>query len=322
MIDARELRSCRTGGACCRQRGPITRKVYPQKFTKRNTESASVSFPSPFPGYSTGIRLPVGQSTLPCDKYHKPNTASHAESSGSNLRRGQRQRPSQLLPELRFVSFRANQRIVVRFRCPQLAIIFEGDNISMTTQGKPESVDLEKREFQLSVFACLAIVILAGGLALLMYPAVFSGRENPPSRAPQIAFYGFCTLSCLLVAYIVDRQITIHRLRYQMAQDRKKSSEALRQASADLLSTMPTFNTFEDRLTMEFRRAAAAELKLSVLVVSINMHAAFSEPGLRLSSLGDAAKGHLQKTARGRFHLYFEVRILWRYSSDDRAIGG
>ncbi len=165
----------------------------------------------------------------------------------------------------------------------------------MTSQGKPESVDLEKRELQLSVFACLAIVILAGGLALLMYPAVFSGRENPPSRAPQIAFYGFCTLSCLLVAYIVDRQITIHRLRYQMAQDRKKSSEALRQASADLLSTMPTFNTFEDRLTMEFRRAAAAELKLSVLVVSINIHAAFSEPGLRLSSLGDAAKAISRK---------------------------
>jgi GGDEF domain-containing protein len=150
--------------------------------------------------------------------------------------------------------------------------------------------DLERREFQLSVFACLAIVVLAGGIALLMYPAVFSTRENTPTRVPQVAFYGFCTLSCLLVAYIVDRQITIHRLRYQMALDRKRSSEALKQASADLLSTMPNFNTFEDRLTMEFRRAAAAELKLSVLVVSIKLHAAFSEPGLGLSVLGDAAK--------------------------------
>jgi GGDEF domain-containing protein len=152
------------------------------------------------------------------------------------------------------------------------------------------AADLERREFQLSVFACLAIVVLAGGIALLMYPAVFSTRENAPTRVPQIAFYGFCTLSCLLVAYIVDRQITIHRLRYQMALDRKRSSEALKQASADLLSTMPNFNTFEDRLTMEFRRAAAAELKLTVLVVSIKLHATFSEPGLGLSVLGDAAK--------------------------------
>jgi GGDEF domain-containing protein len=155
--------------------------------------------------------------------------------------------------------------------------------------------DLERREFQLSVFACLAIAVLAGGIALLMYPAVFSSRENSPTKVPQTAFYGFCILSCLLVAYIVDRQITIHRLRSQMALDRKRSSEALRQASADLLSTMPNFNTFEDRLTMEFRRAAAAELKLSVLVVSIKLHAAFTEPGLGLSALGDAARAISRK---------------------------
>ena len=165
----------------------------------------------------------------------------------------------------------------------------------MTNQGRPESVDLERREFQLSLFACLAIVVLAGGLALLMYPAVFSTRESSSTRAPQIAFYGFCILSSLLVAYIVDRQITIHRLRRQMVLDRKKASEALRQASADLLSTMPTFNTFEDRLTMEFRRAAAADLKLSVLVVSIKLHAAFSEPSLGMSALGDAAKAISRK---------------------------
>ncbi|HEV7966813.1 MAG TPA: hypothetical protein VGP19_04550 [Candidatus Acidoferrales bacterium] len=157
------------------------------------------------------------------------------------------------------------------------------------------SSDLERREFHLSIFACLAIVVLAGGLALLMYPAVFSSRENPPTEVTRSAFYGFCILSSLLVAYIIDRQITIHRLRHQMAVDRERSSEALRQASADLLSTMPNFNTFEDRLTMEFRRAVAAELKLSVLVVSIKLHAAFSEPGLAMSALGDAAKAISRK---------------------------
>lgn len=165
----------------------------------------------------------------------------------------------------------------------------------MPTDKQSPSTELERREFHLSLFACSAIVVLAGGLALLMYPAVFSSRENPPSLAPQAAFFGFCVLSCLLVAYIVDRQITIRRLRIQMAQDRKRSSEALRQASADLLSTMPTFNTFEDRLTMEFRRAAAADLKLSVLVVCIKLNEAFSETSLRMSALGDAAKAVSRK---------------------------
>jgi GGDEF domain-containing protein len=163
--------------------------------------------------------------------------------------------------------------------------------------------DLERREFQLSLFACLAIVILAAGLALLMYPPVFSNRENSPTTTPQIAFFGFCGLSCLLVAYIVERQITIHRLRAQMAQDRMRSSEALRQASADLLSTMPTFDTFEDRLTMEFKRAAAADLKLSVLVATVKLHAAFTENNLGMSALGDAAKA-LSRKLREQDSIY------------------
>lgn len=77
--------------------------------------------------------------------------------------------------------------------------------------------------------------------------------------------------------------------------DRWKSSEALRQASVDLLSTMPNFNTFEDRLTMEFRRAAAAELKLSVVVICVKLHSAFSEPTMGMSVLGDAAKAASRK---------------------------
>jgi GGDEF domain-containing protein len=165
----------------------------------------------------------------------------------------------------------------------------------MTKPGQLATGELERREFQLSLFACMAIVVLAAGLALLMYPAVFSGHESRPYGAPQIAFFGFCGLSCLLVAYIIDRQFTIRRLRRQMAVDRERSSEALRQASADLLSTMPNFGTFEDRLTMEFRRSAAGELKLSVLVISIALHDAFSGPNLGMSALGDAARAISRK---------------------------
>jgi GGDEF domain-containing protein len=165
----------------------------------------------------------------------------------------------------------------------------------MKTSGQMATADLERREFQLSIFACSAIAVLAAGLALLMYPAVFSSPGSSLNRAPQVAFFGFCALACLLVAYILDRQITIHRLRVQLAADRKQASEALRQASADLLSTMPNFNTFEDRLTMEFRRAVASEQKLSVLVISINLNRALSEPSLGVSALGDAAKAISRK---------------------------
>jgi GGDEF domain-containing protein len=165
----------------------------------------------------------------------------------------------------------------------------------MTTKGLQTPEDLERREFQLSLFAASAIAILAAGLVLLMYPAVFANRDNSGSRTPQIAFYGFCILSCLLVAYIVDRQLTIHRLRAQMAFERKRASDALQQASADRLSTMPNVTTFDDRLTMEFKRAAAAGLKLSVMVISVDLNGLFAEPGLSMSSLGDAASAVSRK---------------------------
>jgi GGDEF domain-containing protein len=163
----------------------------------------------------------------------------------------------------------------------------------MVINSPQASEELERRELHLSIFAALAIAVLAGGLALLMYSAVFSAPQS--SEYPKVAFYGFCALSCLLVAYIIDRQLTIHRLRVQLALANRKASEALRQASADLLSTMPNFNTFEDRLTMEFRRAAAADLKLTVMVIAIKLQGAFSEPGLDLSALGDAARAVLRK---------------------------
>jgi hypothetical protein len=59
----------------------------------------------------------------------------------------------------------------------------------MPTNNRIEPGDLERREFHLSLFACSAIVVLAGGLALLMYPAVFATKENSSSRIPQVAFF-------------------------------------------------------------------------------------------------------------------------------------
>ena len=159
----------------------------------------------------------------------------------------------------------------------------------MENRARAGQAEIESREFHLTAFVCLAIVVLAFGLALLMYPAVFA-NQTPQHETPRIAFFGFCALTGLLVAYIVDRQITIRRLRHQMTIDRIQASEASNRASADLLGSLPNFSTFEDRLSMEFRRAATANLNLSVLVIAIKLRSGFSEPYLALSILGDAAK--------------------------------
>jgi hypothetical protein len=113
------------------------------------------------------------------------------------------------------------------------------------------SGSLERREMQLILTASVAIIVLAGGLVLFMYPVVFS-PTMPTNRALAIAFVGFCVLSVLLTGYLIDRQKTIQRLRYRIAEDRMRSSHALKQASADLLHALPDFDSFQDRLSMEY----------------------------------------------------------------------
>jgi GGDEF domain-containing protein len=160
----------------------------------------------------------------------------------------------------------------------------------MSQRPQAPEQDVDRREFQLTLFACIAIFILATGLAVLMYPAVFALRATASNKTPQVAFMGFCGLACLLVAYIVDRQLTIQHLRRQIGRNRKQAAEELSQASADLLGAVPNFNTFEDRLAMEFRRAVATQRALSVFVVMIKLRPAFSQSKLAVCALGDAAK--------------------------------
>jgi GGDEF domain-containing protein len=157
------------------------------------------------------------------------------------------------------------------------------------------SDSLDRREMQLIIFACSAITVLAGGLALFMYPVVFSPTAFADPRAMSIVFCSFCVLSILLALYLLDRQATIGRLRQQLREERSKASDALTQASAELLGALPNFRSFQDQLSMEYRRDAAAKQNLSVLVIKTSVHHAHSEPGFITSVLGDAAKAISRK---------------------------
>jgi GGDEF domain-containing protein len=154
---------------------------------------------------------------------------------------------------------------------------------------------LERREMQLILFACSVIIVLAGGLALFMYPVVFSQTALASPRSMSIVFFGFCILSILLAVYLLERQATIGRLRIQIGDERRRASEALKQASAELLDALPNFSAFQDQLAMEYRRDAVAKQNLSVLVISTTVHEALSEPSFSTSVLGDAAKAISRK---------------------------
>lgn len=149
--------------------------------------------------------------------------------------------------------------------------------------------DLERRELRLNILACSAVVILTAGTALFMYPTVFSGQPSA-DRALRAAFLGFCVLCILLTAYLWNRQSTIRNLRRQIEENRRRIAEVQRQASEELLKTIPNLASFLDSLGMEYRRTAAATRALSVLVISVRLAAGLSSASARSAALGDAAR--------------------------------
>jgi GGDEF domain-containing protein len=158
---------------------------------------------------------------------------------------------------------------------------------------------LDRRELQLTILACSTILILGAGLALLMYPIVFSFSSSTLRNA----FYGFCGLSALLAVYLVDRQITIQHLRRQITEAGRRAAETKLEASAELLNAIPNLSSFKDRLAMEYRRAAAANQVLSVLVITVLLPEEVSSTPFAISLLSDAAKA-ISRKLRGEDSIY------------------
>src|SRR5690348_13903943 len=132
-----------------------------------------------------------------------------------------------------------------------------------------------------------------------MYPVVFSYS----SLVLRNAFYGFCGLSALLAVYLVDRQLTILHLRRQISEAGRRATETKLEASAELLNAIPNLSSFKDRLAMEYRRAAAANQVLSVLVITILLPEEVCSTPIAISLLSDAAKA-ISRKLRGQDSLY------------------
>jgi GGDEF domain-containing protein len=159
----------------------------------------------------------------------------------------------------------------------------------MKSSKRVQAANLEHSEAQLGLFVAVTVAVLAIGIVVLMYPVVFS-HETPGDRTMRTAFWGFCALCILLAIYVWDRHATIRRLRREMAEGRRQIAETRRQASVELLKTMPNMNSFQDRLPMEFRRMATTTQKLSIIVISIKFPSDHASPSETASALGDAAK--------------------------------
>jgi GGDEF domain-containing protein len=165
----------------------------------------------------------------------------------------------------------------------------------MAAPAKLDLAHLERRELHLSIFACSSVSILAIGIALFMYPAVFSGRTSADGHSLRVAFFGFCALCILLTAYLWHKQITIRRLRQQVGQERRRIVELQKQASVEVLKAIPSCTSFLDSLLMEQRRTVATRQELSIVVITVCLSTDPYHTSMGFPALGDAAKAIFRK---------------------------
>jgi GGDEF domain-containing protein len=153
-----------------------------------------------------------------------------------------------------------------------------------------DALTIDRREWHLWLLAFAVILVLALGMALLMYPTAFSSPVILGGTTLRKVFFGFCALTFLLIGYLFDRQLVIRGLRRELLEEQASSVRIRHQASAELLETLPGFSHFQDRLTMEYRRANTTQQPLSLLIISLIPSHALSDSKEIDDSYGDAAK--------------------------------
>jgi GGDEF domain-containing protein len=154
---------------------------------------------------------------------------------------------------------------------------------------------LERHEQHLTLLASVIVLVLAGGVASLMYPLVFMHPDEGNKWTLRFAFIGFCVLSLLFVGYLLDRKRTVRKLKQQLLEELDRNVELRNQANVDLLHTIPDLNHFQDRLAMEFRRASSVGKTLSLVVVKVKLLRAQPDSTEGRTALGEAARAISKK---------------------------
>ncbi len=162
---------------------------------------------------------------------------------------------------------------------------------------------LDRRDTELWIMAIVTIVILAGGMAVLMYLSSAWSPVVVKGISLREITYSFCVLSLLLVAYLVERQLTVRRLRKQLLEERIRTSKLLGKASADLLEVLPDVERFRARLKTEFSGAVTFQQPLSLVLVVVRPSAQVIESGETPTVIADAVKATIRKL-RGEDTVY------------------
>ena len=160
---------------------------------------------------------------------------------------------------------------------------------------REELAKLERRGLQVTILSVVFVLVLAGGLAVFMYPLVFDHTEGN-RWTMRVAFFGFCGLTLLFVSYLLDSQRTLRQLKQQLLAELERNIALKHQANMDLLGSMPNADQFWDRLTMEFRRAKTMQKTLSLVLLKVNKGTANPDMTAVCSATAKAMSRRLRPT--------------------------
>jgi len=160
----------------------------------------------------------------------------------------------------------------------------------MPTLDRKELDHLERRELHLTLLATVFVLVQAAGLAVLMYPLVFLRPDAGNKWTLRVAYFGFCVLTLLFAGYLLDRQRLVRKLKQGLIEQLERNAQLRQQASVDILQSMPGQDHFEDRLTMEHRRAMTMHTALSLVLVQSNRAPVDKNSKSREAAWGEAAK--------------------------------
>lgn len=169
---------------------------------------------------------------------------------------------------------------------------------------------LERREWELWLLTLAMVLILTAGVALLMYPMVFSRPVPFSIPAMRQIFFSYCALSALLVIYLVSRQRVIRQLRRQLTEELNRNISLRQKASLDLLESLPRFNRFQDGLVMDFRRALNSQQALSLLIAQLKPAGGSASQTEIDTAFGDAANALIRRL-RGDDSIYIFQRGIF-----------
>ncbi len=143
---------------------------------------------------------------------------------------------------------------------------------------------LERWEWQLWAFAGVVICVLGGGLLSFMFPTAFWSSMNVMIRNPDRAFWGFGVLVVMAIAYLMERQYRIGKLRRELVGKLKSAvineREAAIQSLQALLSASRLFDAqgTEHRSLIQGQYGRAEQPRRTTLPLRIPLHLGLNQP--------------------------------------------